>query len=128
MDTKIQVEIYGQTYQIRAGADSEYIKTIARYVDIKMREIASGTPTVDSLKIAVLAALNITDEFFQLKRQKQDVDREMERRAEKLNEILDSIWTTDEQSETQIIISPKLWVSMSICGFIWSHVNQWLPC
>jgi cell division protein ZapA len=91
MDTKIQVEIYGQTYQIRAGADSEYIKTIARYVDIKMREIASGTPTVDSLKIAVLAALNITDEFFQLKRQKQDVDREMERRAEKLNEILDSI-------------------------------------
>jgi cell division protein ZapA len=91
MDTKIQVEIYGQTYQIRAGADSEYIKTIARYVDIKMREIASGTPTVDSLKIAVLAALNITDEFFQLKRQKQDGDREMERRAEKLNEILDSI-------------------------------------
>ncbi|MGH9858299.1 MAG: cell division protein ZapA [Acidobacteriota bacterium] len=91
MDTKIQVEIYGQTYQIRAGADPEYIKTIARYVDIKMREIASGTPTVDSLKIAVLAALNITDEFFQIKRQKQDVDREMERRAEKLNEILDSI-------------------------------------
>jgi cell division protein ZapA len=91
MDTKIQVEIYGQTYQIRAGADPEYIKTIARYVDIKMREIASGTPTVDSLKIAVLAALNITDEFFQLKRQKQDGDREMERRAEKLNEILDSI-------------------------------------
>jgi cell division protein ZapA len=91
MDTKIQVEIYGQNYQIKAGADPEYIKTIARYVDIKMREIASGTPTVDSLKIAVLAALNITDEFFQLRRQKQDLDREMERRAEKLNQILDSI-------------------------------------
>lgn len=91
MDTKIQVEIYGQNYQIRAGADPEYIKTIARYVDIKMREIASGTPTVDSLKIAVLAALNITDEFFQLRRQKQDLDREMERRAEKLNQILDTI-------------------------------------
>ncbi len=91
MDTKIQVEIYGQNYQIRAGADPEYIKTIARYVDIKMREIASGTPTVDSLKIAVLAALNITDEFFQLRRQKLDLDREMERRAEKLNQILDTI-------------------------------------
>ena len=91
MDTKIQVEIYGQNYQIRAGADSEYIRTIARYVDIKMREIASGTPTVDSLKIAVLAALNITDEFFQLRRQKQDVDKEMERRTEKLNQILDSV-------------------------------------
>ena len=91
MDTKIQVEIYGQNYQIRAGADSEYIRNIARYVDIKMREIASGTPTVDSLKIAVLAALNITDEFFQLKRQKQDVDKEVERRTEKLNQILDGV-------------------------------------
>jgi cell division protein ZapA len=91
MDTKIQVEIYGQSYQIRAGADSEYIRNIARYVDIKMREIASGTPTVDSLKIAVLAALNITDEFFQMKRQKQDVDKEVERRTEKLNKILDSV-------------------------------------
>jgi cell division protein ZapA len=91
MDTKIQVEIYGQIYQIRAGADPEYIKNIARYVDIKMREIASGTPTVDSLKIAVLAALNITDEFFQLKRQKQDLDKEVERRTEILNQILDSV-------------------------------------
>ena len=91
MDTKIQVEIFGQTYQIKAGADPEYIKNIARYVDIKMREIASGTPTVDSLKIAVLAALNITDEFYQLRRQKQDADREVERRTEKLNEILDSL-------------------------------------
>jgi len=91
MDTKIQVEIYGQSYKIRASADSEYIRNIARYVDIKMREIASGTPTVDSLKIAVLAALNITDEFFQMKRQKQDVDKEVERRTEKLNKILDSV-------------------------------------
>ena len=91
MDTKIQVEIYGQNYQIRAGADPDYIRNIAHYVDIKMREIASGTPTVDSLKIAVLAALNITDEFFQLKRQKQDGDRELEQRAEKLSKILDSV-------------------------------------
>ena len=91
MDTKIQVEIYGQPYQIRAGANSEYIRSVAGYVDLKMREIASATPTVDSLKIAVLAALNITDEFFQLKMQTQDVDREFERRTERMNQILDSI-------------------------------------
>jgi cell division protein ZapA len=91
MDTKIQVEIYGQSYQIKAGADPEYIKKIASYVDLKMREIASATPTVDSLKIAVLAALNISDEYFQLKRIKQDVDREFERRTERINQILDSV-------------------------------------
>jgi cell division protein ZapA len=91
MDTKIQVEIYGQQYQIKAGADPEYIQNVAKYVDLKMREIASSLPTVDSLKIAVLAALNITDEFFQLKLHKRDVDRELERRTENLNQILDSI-------------------------------------
>jgi cell division protein ZapA len=91
MDTKIQVEIYGQTYQIKAGADPEYIKNIAKYVDLKMREISSATPTVDSLKIAVLAALNITDEFFQLKMKQQDADRELERRTERINQILNSI-------------------------------------
>jgi cell division protein ZapA len=91
MDTKIHVEIYGQQYQIKAGADPEYIQNVARYVDMKMREIASSLPTVDSLKIAVLAALNITDEFFQLKLQNRDVDRELERRTEAMNQILDSI-------------------------------------
>lgn len=91
MDTKIQVEIYGQTYQIKAGADPEYIKSIARYVDLKMREISSATPTVDSLKIAVLAALNITDEFYQLKMKQQDADRELEKRTERINQILNSI-------------------------------------
>ena len=67
MDTKIEVKIFGQQYQIKAGADSDHIKRVAQYVDEKMREIASATPTVDTLKIAVLAALNITDEFFQLR-------------------------------------------------------------
>ncbi len=91
MDTKIQVEIYGQSYQIRAGADPDYIKNIARYVDLKMREIGSSAPTVDSLKIAVLAALNITDELFQLKLHQQDVDREFEKRTERIQEILNVI-------------------------------------
>ena len=91
MDTKIEVRIFGQTYQIKAGADSDHIKRVAQHVDEKMREIASATPTVDTLKIAVLAALNITEELFQLKKQKREGDKELERRAEKLNQILDSL-------------------------------------
>lgn len=91
MDTKIQVQIYGQAYQIKAGADPEYIKSVAVHVDQKMREIASAAPTVDSMKIAVLAALNITDEFFQLKHENQTQNRELEERTEKLHEILNSV-------------------------------------
>lgn len=91
MDTKIQVQIYGQPYQIKAGADPEYIKAVAGFVDQKMREIASTVPTVDSLKIAVLAALNITDEFFQLKHETQNRDRELEQRTDRLQKILNSV-------------------------------------
>lgn len=91
MDTKIQVQIYGQPYQIKAGSDPEYIKTVADYVDQKMREIASMAPTVDSLKIAVLAALNITDEFFQLKHESKTRDRELEQRTDRLQKILNSV-------------------------------------
>lgn len=91
MDTKIQVQIYGQPYQIKAGSDPENIKKVAGYVDQKMREIASQSPTVDSLKIAVLAALNITDEYFQLKRDSQNQEHELVRRTERLQQILNSV-------------------------------------
>ena len=91
MDTRIQVEIYGQPYSIKAGANPDYIKNIAKYVDMKMKEIGTATPTIESLKIAVLAALNIADELFQLKVQTQDTDREIEQRAERIRQLLDSI-------------------------------------
>ena len=58
----IRVEIYNQTYNIRSDGDSEYITQLAEFVDNRMREISSGTLTVDSLKVAILAALHIADE------------------------------------------------------------------
>jgi cell division protein ZapA len=60
-----RVEIYDQIYQIKGGIQADYVKQLAAYVDSKMREIAQGSKTVDSLKVAVLAALNIVDELFQ---------------------------------------------------------------
>ncbi|HUQ34725.1 MAG TPA: cell division protein ZapA, partial [Pyrinomonadaceae bacterium] len=50
----IRVEIYNQTYNIRSDGDSEYISQLAEFVDSRMREISSGTLTVDSLKVAIL--------------------------------------------------------------------------
>ena len=61
-EQSIRVEIYNQTYSIRSDGDNEYIMHLAEYVDGKMREISSGTLTVDSLKVAILAALHIADD------------------------------------------------------------------
>ncbi len=58
----VQVEIYGQSYNLRGEGEVGYMQDLAAYVDGKMREVADATATVDSLKVAILAALNIADE------------------------------------------------------------------
>jgi cell division protein ZapA len=66
MDKVIEIEIYGQKYRIRVKGeeDEKYISHLTSYVDQKMREVAVKSKSVDVLKVAVLAALNISDEYF----------------------------------------------------------------
>lgn len=92
----IRVEIYNQTYNIRSDGDNEYILRLAEYVDGKMREISSGTLTVDSLKVAILAALHIADEFHQLKHQQEQTDQQLASRSAEMTEMLDHILKNKE--------------------------------
>lgn len=85
----IRVEIYDQSYNLR-GHDAEYIQMLADYVDAKMRKVAEHTSTVDSLRVAVLAALNIADEFMALKTKHESVAHEYTERASHLKNALDS--------------------------------------
>lgn len=88
-----QVEIFGQTYSVRAAGDAAYIKELAAFVDRKMREVAEHAPTVDVAKIAILTALNISDEFHQFRGKALEGDpgrfaTRANRLVEKLDEIL----------------------------------------
>jgi cell division protein ZapA len=58
----VSVDIYDQVYNLR-GTDPAYIERLAAIVDAKMRAVAAHGNTVDSLRVAVLAALNIADEL-----------------------------------------------------------------
>ena len=87
----IRVEIYNQTYSIRSDGDNEYIHDLAEYVDGKMREISSGTMTVDSLKVAILAALHIADEYYQLKHTQAQSDAQLATRSSECAEMLDKL-------------------------------------
>jgi len=87
----IRVEIYNQTYNIRSDGDNEYIMRLAEYVDRKMREISSGTLTVDSLKVAILAALHIADEYHQQKNQQEQSDAQLASRSAECAEMLDRV-------------------------------------
>ncbi len=60
----ITVDIFGQTYHL-SGQDADHIRKLAAQVDAKMRAVAAQGRTVDSLRVAVLAALNLADELAQ---------------------------------------------------------------
>jgi|SRR5215467_1592795 cell division protein ZapA len=71
-DSTTAVEIFGQTYNVRGEGDPNYLAELARFVDSRMRDVAAEVATVDPLKIAILAALNIADEFSRYRKERED--------------------------------------------------------
>ncbi|HLX82974.1 MAG TPA: cell division protein ZapA [Terriglobales bacterium] len=90
--SSVRVEIFDQVYNLR-GSDADYILKLAEYVDGKMRAVSEQTATVDSVRLAVLAALNIADEYHLLKRrvEKSSPSPEAQTRASKLANALDEV-------------------------------------
>lgn len=87
MSTK--VTIYDQPYNIAGDLDPVYVDELAQSVDRKMREIARATGMVDSVKIAVLAALSITDELETLRRSRNEGRQELRERAERCLKLVE---------------------------------------
>ena len=82
----VKVTIYGTEYPVKGDADPEYIKEVASYVDEKMQEVANGLTVKSATKVAILAALNITDELFAIRRDRSEQDEELDVRLTKLAE------------------------------------------
>jgi cell division protein ZapA len=97
----IRVEIYNQTYNIRSDGDTEYIIQLAEFVDSRMREISSGTLTVDSLKVAILAALHIADELHRLKNMHEQADSQLAARSAECAEMLDKLLKVRSNLESE---------------------------
>ena len=93
MDTKnvVQVQIFGHSYTIRGEADHEYIMEVSAYVDRKMREITERLPVASLSKVAILASLNIADELFKERKQREKQSSELNERAARLNAVLDDL-------------------------------------
>lgn len=90
-DRIVPVEIHGQRYPIRSGLDPEYVARLASYVDQKIRAAADSTPTGDSLRLAVIAALNIADELFRARDANAARDGMVAERAGELERLLDRV-------------------------------------
>jgi cell division protein ZapA len=89
-NASVRVEIFDQVYNLR-GSDPEYILKLAEYVDGKMRAVAEATNTIDTVRLAVLAALNIADEHHLLQRAVDSGATDYQKRAHLLADALDEV-------------------------------------
>lgn len=87
----IRVVIYDQEYRMRGGLDAQYIRKLAAFVDEKMRSVASRTQNADSLRTAILAAMNIADEYHQLLARHETEAQQMDRQMDNCNRVLDRL-------------------------------------
>ena len=86
-----EVEIFGQMYNVRGEGDPDYLSELARFVDSRMRDVAAQVATIDPLKIAILAALNIADEFSRYRKQREDAAGMWLEKTEEISNRLDKV-------------------------------------
>jgi len=86
---QVEVEIYGQSYTIAGDADEQYVNKLARYVDTKIRDLAKNAKNLPTTKLALLAAINITHELFELRLDKQAKESIIEKKAKDLIENIE---------------------------------------
>jgi cell division protein ZapA len=85
----LKVRIYGAEYSIRGHADANYIKAVSEYVDSKMHEVDSNVRVDSSLKVAILASLNIADELFNERAEKELIRKQLEDKIHQLSTMID---------------------------------------
>ena len=85
----LKVRIYGAEYTVRSNADANYIKAVADYLDQKMREVDQNIRVDSSLKVSVLASLNIADELFKERADNEKLQKKLEDKIKQLNKLLD---------------------------------------
>jgi len=85
----ITVEIQGQRYPIRSQLDPAYIGELAAFVDARIRAAAAEAPSTDSVRVVVLAALNIADEYFRAREATESAGGVVAGRIEALERLVD---------------------------------------
>ena len=91
----VPVVIQGQRYPVRSALDPVYVSELAAYVDEKMRLASEANETTDFLRVAVLAALNLADEVFRHRADRDDRSAVLATRAGELERLLDQVLASD---------------------------------
>lgn len=85
----VHVEVYGQKYPIKTELDPRYVEQLATFVESRMELAAKTSPSSDAVGLAVLAALNITDEFFRTRTSLLNSSGSLAAKAEAIEKMVD---------------------------------------
>lgn len=85
----MSVRIHGRTYQLRVKDDPQYVENLVKIVNDKMSEVEATTQTVDSIRVAVLTALNLADQQSKQQTRLEARIRELEDEQQRLHQLLD---------------------------------------
>lgn len=89
----VHLDIHGQRYAVRSELDAQYIAELASYLDDRMRAAAREISTADPLRIAIVAALNLTDELFRARAEAGGLEGRVLARTAEIERLLDSVLT-----------------------------------
>lgn len=84
-----EVSVMGQKLMVKSDSGDDYVVRIAEYVDRKINEVMQNTKSVASLNVAILAAMNIADEYLKIKRDREDKMFTVEKKIKDLIELID---------------------------------------
>ena len=85
----VNVEVHGQKYPIKTELDASYVEELAEFVETRMALAARSSPSSDAVGLAILTALNITDEYFRTKSALTSSSGTISARAEALEKMVD---------------------------------------
>jgi len=85
----VHVTIYDREYVLRTSGNPERLQNLCTDLDKRMREVAQASGSVDTLKVAILAALSIGDELLRAREEIRRTDESLSRRSKECVSMLD---------------------------------------
>jgi cell division protein ZapA len=85
----VQIEVHGQKYPIRTELDARYVEELAQFVESRMALASKASPSSDAVGLAILTALNITDEYFRMRNSASNSSGSIAARTAALERMVD---------------------------------------
>jgi cell division protein ZapA len=98
----VHVDVHGQRYAVRSDLDPQYIAALADYLDARIRQASRELASSDPLRLAVIAALNVTDELFRARADSSGLEDRLRARAEDIERLVDAVL---EQARDRIAVN-----------------------